>query len=351
MPKSPRENEEPVYRHCLKAIESSPNVSIALESEWALARRFAVSRRTARRALQQLVREGRADCFAGKGYFIRPQTANVDLTRLKVGIVHEAVRRHSFSVVHTMVADYCKSLESHNFAPKLLTIQLPQSGILTQGLLAGFSVDAYLLCSVSPAVQAFFAAQRKPAVVLGNTVRELGLASVSLDELEVSRQVTEEVLASGHRSVALVQEKTLNLGAERSRVGFVYAHHAQRARFHQERIVRVDREKAGAWQSLRVLFNMAPSAMLVESTPLFEFIWSRATGKYREWLSTTETIVLDADSDGALVHPARILKYDVKWESEAAIRLLEGCIRGRKNTQQHYRIPWTLSEPIRGRRQ
>ena len=134
MPKSPRENAEPVYRYCLKAIESSPNVSIALESEWALARRFSVSRRTARRALQQLVREGRADCFPGKGYFIRPRPDVVDLTRLKVGIVHEVVRRHAAGIVRSMVADYCKSLESHNFAPKPLPIQLPQSGIRTQGL-------------------------------------------------------------------------------------------------------------------------------------------------------------------------------------------------------------------------
>jgi DNA-binding LacI/PurR family transcriptional regulator len=226
----------------------------------------------------------------------------------------------------------------------VLPIEVPETGMLTQRALAAYDVDAYLLYSVSPATQAFFAGQSKPTVMLGNTIRELGLASVALDELDIVRQITEQLLAQGHRLVTLVQEKSTNLGNERSRVGFLYAHHAQRARFLPDRILRIDRAKTGVSKTLATLFQLAPTAMLVQSVPLLELIWSRATSSQQTWLETTEVVVLLPDFSGVLRHPAKIVEFDMRWESEAAIKLLEDCLRGRTKMPRHMSIPWKLVE-------
>jgi DNA-binding LacI/PurR family transcriptional regulator len=333
-----------VYRHCLSAIEASPKVSLPLESEWSLANRFAVSRRAARQALQQLVREGRAVCHAGKGYASRPTTESIQSKRIKVGIVHHRPSRVYAGAWHSVLTQLCQSLEAHEFTTKAIPIEMPETGPLTQRVLAEYEVDAYLLCSVSPATQAFFASQKKPTVVFGNTIRELGLASVYVDELEVARQVTEQLLAAGHRQIALLQEKTLNLGLERQRVGFLYAHHAQLARFHPDRIVRVDRGKKGMAQELLRLFKMAPTAILLDTVPLWELIWSRASTAMQKYLVATETVVLAPDFSGVLRHPAKIVEFDMRWESEAAIKLLEDCLRGRTKMPRHMSIPWKLVE-------
>ncbi len=332
-----------VYHHCLKVIESSPGTPAALESEWALARRFDVSRRVARRALQQLVREGRALCHAGKGYTSRPALNASKIKRLKVGIVHHRPTRAYAGVRNVVLSQLCQALEAHEFTSAAIPIQTLENGLITQRVLGGYSVDAYLLVSVPPSTQAFFASQGLPTVTLGNTTRDLGLASISLNELEIAREVTEQLLASGHRLVVLVQEKTLNLGAERCRVGFLYAHHRQMARFHPDSIVRVDRERIGMTRDLLQLFRMAPSAMLVESVPLLEMIWSRASAAHRKWLEETEVIVMSRDFTGEFRHRAKFIEFDPQWEVEAAVRLLEDCVYGRKGTTRHIDIPWKLT--------
>jgi DNA-binding LacI/PurR family transcriptional regulator len=346
MPKQSLLDVDRVYRHCLQVIESSPKVPLPLESEWTLANRFAVSRRVARQALQQLVREGRAVCHAGKGYASRPTSELTQTKRLKVGIVHHPPRRVYAGVRHSVLTQLCQSLEAHEFTSGAIPIETPETGPPTQRSLAEFEVDAYLLCSVSPATQAFFASQKKPTVVLGNTIRELGLASVYLDELEIVRQVTEQLLTSGHQQIALLQEKTFNLGSERQRIGFLYAHHAQLARFHPDRIVRVDREKKGMSQELLQLFKMAPTAILLDSVPLWELIWSRASAAMQKYLAATETVVLAPDFSGMLRHPAKVVDFDPQWESEAAIKLLEDCLRGRTKAPRHMSIPWKLVDSM-----
>lgn len=132
MPKQSLIQVDRVYRHCLTVIESSPKVSLPLESEWTFAARFNVSRRVARQALQQLVREGRAICHAGKGYASRPAADPGKTKRLKVGIVHHPPRRVYAGVRHSVLTQLCQSLEAHEFTSGAIPIETPETGLLTQ---------------------------------------------------------------------------------------------------------------------------------------------------------------------------------------------------------------------------
>jgi DNA-binding LacI/PurR family transcriptional regulator len=207
-------------------------------------------------------------------------------------------------------------------------------------LIQSQKVDGYLLHSLPLAVQSQFAAQGKPAVVFGNTYDELGLPSVALDELEITRRLCDDLLKSGRSRVALIQERSLNLGAERSRLGFEYAHHARRRRFGRDRIILVDRHR-GIRVSLVQLELLNPSAILVQNAQLMRQLWDNASGPIRQRIPQAQVILLSGMAHDLPLPHLRYVRADLN-AARIVARTLSLSLAARRRHLLHHSIQWRL---------
>lgn len=336
-----------IYRDCLERIERSPGVQTPLESEWKLARRFGVSRAAARRVMQRLVREGLARSIRGKGYVSRPPQRNAPRGSVRVGIVFEQSTGDRSGQQNRILVSLVEALRRRNLNAVLIGLRAGDDRSAIALRAQAEPVDAYLLYSLPPVVQSQFAARNKPAVVFGNTYADLALPSVCLDELSITRQLCEDLLSAGHHCIALVQERSQNLGAERSRVGFVYAHHARRQRFSSDRIVLVDRQRGGRSAALAQLDMLKPTAMLVQNSELLQWLWEKASAAQRVRMERTSMVVMASSAAHPLpIARLRTLRADLDAAARVVARLLRDTLRARRPGANHHVIPWELEDRV-----
>ncbi|MCC6424730.1 MAG: GntR family transcriptional regulator [Phycisphaerales bacterium] len=330
-----------LYKHCLNKIHQSGDVRILMESEWELSRRFGVSRSAARLVMQRLVREGLIVAVRGKGYFTRPPPADPREARMRIGVVYEQSRGLYARLQNDILTGLLDAHRQQGLHSALLQIPNAADRSTIGRLIQSQKVDGYLLYSLPLAVQSQFAAQGKPAVVFGNTYDELGLPSVALDELDITRQLCDDLLKSGRRCVALIQERSLNLGAERSRLGFEYAHHARRRRFGRDRIILVDRHR-GINASLRHLELLNPSAILVQNGQLMRQLWDNAGESLRQRLADAQIILLSGTPGNLPLHHVRYVKADLNAAARIVAKTLRLSLAGQRRQLQHHVVRWNL---------
>lgn len=333
-----------IYRACLERIEQSGGVATALDSEWALARRFGVARTAARRVMQRLVREGLAVSVRGKGYFSRPPARALPRGSLRVGVVFEEMFGGKSRQQNRMLVSLVDALARQNLDAILISLRHIDDRTARIARAQAEALDAYLLYSLPPVVQSQYAARNKPAVVFGNTYADLALPSVSLDELSITRTLCEDLLDDGHRCVALIQHRSQNLGAERSRVGFIYAHHAKRRRFGSDRIVLVDRHRGGRTAALKHLEMLQPTAVLFQNAELLRWMWARANARQRQRLNDSRIIVLSSDAGELPMGNAKLVRADLDAAARVVARVLRDSLRARRSAVHHHVIPWRLEE-------
>jgi DNA-binding LacI/PurR family transcriptional regulator len=330
-----------LYNHCLDQIRQSGNLRIPLESEWVLARRFAISRSAARLVMQRLVREGLVVAVRGKGYFTRPPPADLHESNFRIGVVYEQSHGLYARQQGDVLAGLMEALRRQELHAATLQIPISADRSMIGRLIQSQKVDGYLLHSLPLAVQSQFAAQGKPAVVFGNTYDELGLPSVALDELEITRRLCDDLLKSGRSRVALIQERSLNLGAERSRLGFEYAHHARRRRFGRDRIILVDRHR-GIRVSLVQLELLNPSAILVQNAQLMRQLWDNASGPIRQRIPQAQVILLSGMAHDLPLPHLRYVRADLNAAARIVARTLSLSLAARRRHLLHHSIQWRL---------
>lgn len=333
-----------LYEHCLSKVRQSKDLRLPLDSEWELAGRFGVSRSAARLVMQRLVREGLAIAVRGKGYFTRPTPADPRETRVRIGVVYESGPGLYARKQSGVLAGLLEALRHQGLVAALLQIPASADRPTVGRLIQSQRVDGYLLHSLPLAIQSQFAAQGKPAVVFGNTYDELGLPSVALDELEITRRLCDDLLKSGLRRVALIQERSQNLGAERSRLGFEYAHHACRRRFSRDRIVLVDRHR-GIRASLHQLQLLKPSAVLVQNAELMHQLWDNAPDPLRQLMANAQVILLSGTPENLPLQHARFVQADLNAAAREVAGMLGQSLSARRQPLRHHTIQWRL-EPV-----
>lgn len=330
-----------LYDYCLGKIRQSRDLRLPMDSEWGLARRFGVSRSAARLVMQRLVREGLVSAVRGKGYFTRPPPADPRETRVRIGVVYEQSTGLYARMQSGVLTGLLDALGRLGLVAALLQIPASADRVVIGRLIQSQRVDGYLLHSLPLAVQSQFAAQGKPAVVFGNTYDELGLPSVALDELEITRQLCDDLLRTGLRCVALIQERSLNLGAERSRLGFEFAHHARRRRFSRDRIILVDRHR-GIRASLHHLELLKPSAILVQNAQLMRQLWDNASDSMRLQFANARAILLSGSPGGLPLQNIQFVRADLNAAAQVVAKTLSQSLTAQQPHLQHHAVQWRL---------
>jgi len=336
---------EYVYRKVLDHINNLGAVPVRLESERRMAEKHGVSHAVARRVLRRLVEEGHVNVKPGKGYFTCPSAGVATKNRDEVIVVYDATGAHGLIDQMAQEHELCllrRTLEYADIGLKFVPLSNHCAPATLKRKIGEISADAYILVSLPPTLQACFAALGKPAISWGSTYEYLGFPSVSLNRLEITRELTEELFAAGHRQLCLLYEQSEDIACDDAQLGFQYAHNRWRIRFTQDRIIRVNRAKEGLAPAAKRLQLLAPTAILVSHATLLERLWSAAHKEGEKCLTQIEAFVLNSDPSKVLTHPAKLIQTDEEATMRMIARLLKGVLDGRPCPQLHNDVPWKL---------
>jgi DNA-binding LacI/PurR family transcriptional regulator len=336
------DKSEIVYRYCLKQVERCTDGSTKLESEWKLAKRFDVSRRSARFVLQRLVREGFATAQHGRGYFAVPRALKrpvKDGSRC-VGVVYNKWQ-----------PEY--QVQVHEHVVSLVTTALERQGLETEPIpvfrantrvTSDRPVDAYVLISLTPAAQLEFSHQKLPVVVLGPTYEDLQISNVYLETLDITRDLCERFFDAGHRRIALMQYRLRDLAHERMQFGFELAHRYRQIRFRRRSIIRFTVSPQGLKDCYRELRSQPITALLVANRDLLGYVWQHAPEDIRKQLEDIE--IAEVTEGVADTYPLPYLRVKLNFPAAARMvaRMLKDTLDGRQGKPLARRIPWQTVE-------
>jgi DNA-binding LacI/PurR family transcriptional regulator len=218
------------YRLILDDLRARAGRSAAgarLPSEHDLVRRFGVSRGTARRALDELMREGLAQRVQGKGTFVTiPQRVAGSGGRtiaLLVGDVRRVEPLFLDSVERSCAAAGYRLLlaSSHADADQEMDVL---RGLRDDGC-AGFLIRSYQYPGRAAALEEF-SAQRVPFVLVDRPVPGVATDYVGAEHEEGARRLTRHLLEQGHRRIALLlhRREPLSASIEARIAGYRQAH-------------------------------------------------------------------------------------------------------------------------------
>ncbi|HEU5318887.1 MAG TPA: GntR family transcriptional regulator, partial [Chloroflexota bacterium] len=205
-----------------------------LPSEHELAQRYGVSRGTARRALDELMREGRAVRIQGKGTFVAPVTARPRQmgaagapAARSIALVVGDVRRIEPRFVHAVeaacaAAGYRLQLASSGGDAEREIALLRD---LCDGGCAGVLVRSYQYPGATHGLAALDAAGI-PYVLVDRTVDGVDADSVVVDHEGGAHLLTQRLLALGHQRIALLLHRRtpISTSIEARIAGYQRAH-------------------------------------------------------------------------------------------------------------------------------
>jgi DNA-binding LacI/PurR family transcriptional regulator len=310
-----------------------------IESEWNLSKRFGISRRVARHALQALVRDGLVVVRQGGGYFIRDNSASENTTGKisRIGILTFG----TFGPAHSATLEHFnKGLSAHSMQTVHLNVtsasQAP--GILRDNP----DIDLFVLLSVSPAVQHFFAGQSKPTIVLGNTYADLGLPCIWMNELETTRQAALALLDQTGGPLVLVQHRIPNLGLERQRLGFRFAHHERQLRLRRGQVIRVRPDGRGIKAALAQIKRIMPRALLVSRATIMRSLLDAGL-ELNTPDHTIKPMLLGVDFAKQIGFEVSHVDSNQHKSIEDAITLITRIAQGQPIDQRLIPIDWKLT--------
>ena len=321
------------------AIDAAGGRSERLESEWRLTARFRVSRRVVRRVLQERVRAGEVNVRQGSGYFTRGHS------RRDAGVgagAHVGIILRKPPATHRLEVAAVMDLLDRQLRARGLRGSFHESDHDDRGVARIDGAQAFVLMSVSPGLQAAYAAQPIPTVVLGNTYREFGLPSVRTDDQEMIRQVTCEALTRTAGPVVLVQDWSRNLGEERGRCGFVQAHHELQVRMNATQIIRIDRGRRGSRSAMRSLAAARAATWIVANEGLHAWLLDQCPRHGIPIPAAARRVVVSASPRGQWRGDSARVTFDMQAAVSAVLDMVESLIRGRMPKEPHVSIPWTL---------
>ncbi|MBL9216065.1 MAG: substrate-binding domain-containing protein [Opitutaceae bacterium] len=239
-----------------------------LPSERVLARTLQVSRRTLRKAIVQLGRDGVVETRNRRGHQILEATPAADGPRDSIGLLtpepfgpHLSYTTHWVDDVRGMLIDHGLRLavfsSSRYFTPGAdktlarLVSQCPQA--------------CWVLTHSNDQVQRWFERNRVPCVVAGSCSPGIALPNLDTDYATVCRHAVGALLRHGHRRAAFLTEHGPRGGDLASETGFAEAvQRARRPDIHY-RIARHQGTVEDVWRTLGRLYDgpSPPTALLI----------------------------------------------------------------------------------------
>lgn len=198
-----------------------------LPGERTLTETLQVSRKTLRKALAQLQREGRVVAVHGQGNRItsRPTAATAGgqgepAIALLTPDPLERMRPYtSLWVSHLKTLLIEKGARLRAFDGRKFFTQHPAKAL--EKLRAQHPADCWLLANSTEATQRWFAENAIPCVVAGSCHPGIDLPHADLDHYALCRHAAGVLLGAGHRHVALLNERSGRAGDVESEAGFI----------------------------------------------------------------------------------------------------------------------------------
>jgi len=197
-----------------------------LPAERNLTESLHVSRKTLRKALALLRKEGLIETIHGQGNRIIRKPSAVDhhvQTRMTVGLLMpdplESMRPFS-----SLWVNHLKTLLAENNI--LLRISVGRKyfsghpGRALERLVIQYPAKCWLLANSNREAQAWFEMRGLPCVVAGTCHEGISLPSVDIDHYALCRHAAGVLLAAGHRAIALLHQRTDRAGDLVSESGF-----------------------------------------------------------------------------------------------------------------------------------
>lgn len=248
-----------------------------LPGERTLTQTLQTSRKTLRKALAQLHREGAIETQRGCGHKIlaahrrRKAEAASDLS---VGLITPETLEHLRPYTALWV-DELRTLLFENgvrltsFSGQRFFSSRPEKALAR--LVKQNPQSCWVLAHSNEHHQRWFYDRGIPCVVAGSAHSGLPLPSVDLDHFAVCRHAAGEMLRLGHRKVALLSKRSSRAGDLESERGFEEGVRTSRHPDAESLIVRHDGTVDGAYRALNSLFNLAtpPTAVLVAQSAFY----------------------------------------------------------------------------------
>lgn len=240
----------------------------SLPSERVLAQTLQVSRKTIRKSLAQLQKEGLINTCRRLGHRIvasRPVATSAEMT---VGLLTP----ESFDRMPSYTALWVKELNVLLLARGIRLNAFSSSRFFSRGSSAALTrlvtqspQTCWVLTHSNDAMQRWFVEHRVPCVIAGSCHHGHPLPNVDLDYYAVCRHAAGMMLRHGHRRLALLIQQSQRRGDLESEAGFTSATQKSTHSGASAVIVRHDGTAEGAWRMLGRLFDSAtpPTALLV----------------------------------------------------------------------------------------
>jgi len=197
-----------------------------LPSERTLAETLQVSRKTLRKALAQLQREGEVEAVRGLGNRIitsGPSSASAPLEPVVTLLTPDPVEL--MRPYTSLWISHLKSLLiEHDFRLRMVDSRKYFSrrpAAALRKFTASQPASCWLLANSTEATQRWFSEQNLPCVVAGSCHRGIDLPHVDLDHYALCRHAAGVLLGAGHRRIALLNESSGRAGDLESEAGFI----------------------------------------------------------------------------------------------------------------------------------
>ena len=195
-----------------------------LPSERRLCELLQVSRPTIRTALQMLAKSGVIEIRQGRRNRLLPAARHSPhrASRL-IGIVSPVPFEQLSVSTYKIISEMRTHLAEHGFTTEVLVCP-PKAAAVSRRRLEDFlrrnRVFCCLLTSVSHDLQDWFATHALPCLVLGSCHPDIKLPSLDIDYRSVCRHAGGNLLAKGHRRIALIMPDSGVAGDLASEEGF-----------------------------------------------------------------------------------------------------------------------------------
>ncbi len=244
-----------------------------LPGERTLTETMQVSRKTLRKALAQLQREGRVKAVHGLGNRIATRAADAPTSAPGESVVAlltpdplQRMRPYtSLWVNHLKTLLIEKGARLRAFDGRKYFTRHP--GKALEKLLAQNPAACWLLANSTEATQKWFRARAIPCVIAGSCHPGVDLPQADLDHYALCRHAAGVLLGAGHRRVALLNERSGRAGDVESEAGFIAG---VRESPHSEAlplVIHHEHSPTSLGKAVHHLLEMAspPTAMLVSN--------------------------------------------------------------------------------------
>ena len=214
------------------AVALREEIDRGVWSEWlpgerTLTESLQVSRKTLRKALAQLQREGRVEAMHGLGNRIVARAKSTPSAAQGEPVIAlltpdplERMRPYtSLWVNHLKTLLIEKGARLRAFDGRKFFTQQP--GKALEKLLAQHPAAGWLLANSTEATQKWFGERGIPCVIAGSCHPGVDLPQADLDHYALCRHAAGVLLGAGHRRVALLNERSGRAGDVESEAGFI----------------------------------------------------------------------------------------------------------------------------------